>query len=570
MLALCRPALRRPLRCVLLLSAAGLVRAAAAQPVHTAVHTAVHYAPLANLTYQLDCVGGAPISCSGASYQPLWAREFLRTAADSARLAAWRQVRARVPAVPAAPTVPAVAAATGPRGPTRTAAGGPPPDRADATDRPDPVRLIGLRAGDVDAYAAALDTLLRASAAGPGAPGGGIATDTLSADVLSADDRAALVAAVRHFAPAFARWWARVARAEGGPFAARMAGLLAEPGVTGQLARTARFYGARLGAADTLAFVLLYRPAADGADAGTRGQQLGRYALVEFVPGEAPEARLDVAVHELCHYLYQRAPLARAAALYARVLASRRPSAAPAYNLLDEVLASAAGNGLMARRRLPAAAFDRLLARPGALYDRDEVDRGAKAVLPWLARWVEAGRTLHDPAFAPAYLAHMERALGPALGAPRVHLNRMVLVVDAALGGDAERAVRRALRPSSYAGGTRPCCGAAALAELRARPRASALLVVAPDRLPALAAGGVLPAATLADIRARLATAEAVTVTAPRAPEVPRAPAGARTGAYTFVVVARDAAGAGRALARLAALPAPVVGVLPEVPVPGP
>jgi hypothetical protein len=217
----------------------------------------------------------------------------------------------------------------------------------------------------------------------------------------------------------------RAAGPEGGPFVARVAGLLADPGVAEHLARTARFYGARLGAADTLAFVLLYRPAGDGDDAGTRGQQLARSALVEFVPGEPPEARFDVAIHELCHYLYQRAPLADATALYARFLASGRPAAVPAYNLLDEVLASAVGNGLMARRRLPPAAFDSLLARPGALYDRDEVDRGAKAVLPWLAPWVEAGRTLHDPAFVPAYLDRIERALGPRprrpAGAPEPH-----------------------------------------------------------------------------------------------------------------------------------------------------
>ena len=36
---------------------------------------AVGYAPLANLTYQVDCVSGVPVFCSAAAYRALWARE---------------------------------------------------------------------------------------------------------------------------------------------------------------------------------------------------------------------------------------------------------------------------------------------------------------------------------------------------------------------------------------------------------------------------------------------------------------------------------------------------------------
>ncbi|MFY0582916.1 hypothetical protein ACN28S_59275 [Cystobacter fuscus] len=48
---------------------------------------------LANLTYQLDCVSGLPISCSAKNYRALWEREFLRSEPDRARMEEWRKVR---------------------------------------------------------------------------------------------------------------------------------------------------------------------------------------------------------------------------------------------------------------------------------------------------------------------------------------------------------------------------------------------------------------------------------------------------------------------------------------------
>ena len=59
------------------------------------LHVAVRVSPVADLAHRLDCVAEVIRACGTADYQQLWRDRFLRDAADSAALGAWRTLRER-------------------------------------------------------------------------------------------------------------------------------------------------------------------------------------------------------------------------------------------------------------------------------------------------------------------------------------------------------------------------------------------------------------------------------------------------------------------------------------------
>ena len=468
---------------------------------------AVRFEPMANLTYQLDCVAGLPMPCSEANFRALWEREMLQGDADRALLAEWKRVRARYDRSLALPS------------PAPFPLGG----RVEALSVFEKGRIAGFAAASVDDYATRMELL-----ATPG-------------------DRARLAAVLRHFAPRFDAWWRRDALPDGTPFARATEELLRGREMAAHLARLARFYGAA--PEDTLQLVLLYRPKL--VPEGTEGQQVENRSLVEFVAGERPEARLDVAVHEIAHYLMSRMadPALRALEERFVALAPERPAAVAAYNLLDEALATALGNGATSRALLPRAQFDALVARPLSLYNDSSIDRAGKATLAWIERWMAEGRALDDPAFPTRYVEALEAAFGPSLAAPRLQLARLVLLSDATYGLTFRDVIRGALRPSSFMATEDACCTPEMLAPFRESPAVGALLIVHPSRLDALAAAGAIAGADAAAIRARVEK-EGEALYAFR-----RSPA-----AFAYVVSAEDAMGVARMIRRLAAARAPFTG----------
>jgi hypothetical protein len=381
------------------------------------------------------------------------------------------------------------------------------------------LRMAGLQAATVDAYAESLDL------------------------VVTDDDRATLAAVVRHFEPRFESWWRREATPHGTPFAHRIETLMSDPRVSAQLSAFARFYEASLSASDTLHFTLLYRPTL--VPERQHGEQAGRYALVEFTSDEQPEDRMDVVVHKLCHYLIRRAPAPHARELYNTFLTSRDTNAIAAYNLLDETLATAFGNGMIARALRPSASFATLLGTPRSLYYDETIDRSAKALLPWLDEWLASRRTLYDPAFVPEYLAHLHQEFGTSLRAPRLLLNRMVLFTDSTFGGSVSRIAGHTFLVSAHFDSESP-------AEYRRRPHMPALVVVRPEHLTTLISEHILTPHDATRIKAHADSTGGALFTSERSP-----------GVYTFTIVARDTSAVREQVERLARQPEPLLGLAP-------
>ena len=456
----------------------------------------VRFTPGANLAYQLDCVSGVVPFCGRADYEALWRTHFLRTAVDSLRLRQWEALNRRY-AVSIAPT------GTG-------------DDAREPMEVGQKLRLAQLQSSTPADLLVRLELLL--------AP----------ADWLIARE------VVLHFAPPFDRWWRETAAPTGEPFVQALRALLHRSDVAERVGQFVRFYGTTYPLAAGVPMQLLLRPGL--VSEGTSGQQIERHAMLEFFADESPASRIDVAVHELCHFLFSTRSSERATALGTRMRQSPIPGAVAAFNLLNEGLATALGNGVLARAVLDSARWQRRLDTPLSFYNNPHIDRAARVLLPLVDSALARGETLDTPSFVDRYVAGVDSAFGASATSPALLLNELYLFVDASLGDSVRRVVRRAIRPSSmYADQT--SVATATFGDFTRQPALSALLVVTPGAMRTLVRRGIVPSAGLRTL-----------IGAPRGADAAVQVARRPSGSYLFVITARDGVAATAMVDRLAAM----------------
>jgi hypothetical protein len=345
--------------------------------------TLVHASPAANLVYQLDCVSHRIKSCGNRDgYAALWQIRFHIDVAHDEGVAAWARLQ---------------------------------PHPRDANhelvaSRTDPVLLRTASFGidSIDRFVARLPEFLD------------------PADVSTARE------VIQRVRPAFDDWWND--RAEG-PLAAQVATLqkaFRSGDIEDELTVMHRFFGLAP-TDDTALSIELVRRVAPSLT--TSAESIGRYAIVE-IGDEAATLHMPVVVHEYVHYLFRSMPAKRYAALHARMLgtdgAHRSLERVAAWNLFNEALATAIGNGRVARSITPDD-FAWRSARRRGLYNDDDVDPAAKALLPLIDWMFEAGHSIDDPAFADAYVGALSHAMGARLRAPALVLRELAAVADASL-----------------------------------------------------------------------------------------------------------------------------------------
>gem|GEM_PF-5155307 len=190
-------------------------------------------------------------------------------------------------------------------------------------------------------------------------------------------------------------------------------------------------------------FDLVSRPAGKGP---TSAEQLGELAVVEVVPGEKAANRYSVITHEMFHAWFGASPISSQVALVERFVASGDPLAGPAWGLLDEVLATALGNGLVARL-VDRADYDRRASTDQGLYSDPYIDRVAKALLPALEARIARKGTVFESDFVAEYLAAVHTAFPEGLP-PIAYLRPMFAVT--ATPSDAAKRLMDLASPGSY------------------------------------------------------------------------------------------------------------------------
>ena len=345
-----------------------VLAAALAAPVDAQAAITLEVSPLANLTYQLDCVTDVPMACGGReAFRALW-RERFHEAGDEARLARWRALRGK-----------------------HQGAIGAGLDTRAFFDLAERIRRAGFAARSVDEYERSLALLTNAV------------------------DARELAAIVEGVAPRFDPWW----RDEAKPALERqvraLSDALATADIAAEIAFIASFYGAARNA-PALVVYAIHRPAIESGN--TTAQQLGEVAVAEIPANDSIEQRLPVLAHEYAHLLFWRLPEPELAALRAAVVKAGRGKGRAAWNVLDEALATALGNGRVARRLVASDRWYRHLNAERSLYSEPLVDSAAKAVLPIVDDAFDQRRSIADPGFADRYATLVIGRLGPGLAAP--------------------------------------------------------------------------------------------------------------------------------------------------------
>jgi hypothetical protein len=418
------------------------------------VRTEVRFRPLANLIYQLDAVSellpGDPLD-----YRNLWNQEFLKTPEDRATLAEWQKLRRRYGNSIGLPVEGEFALET-------------PQASVSFADK---LRLASFQAKSRPELLERLELVL--------AP----------ADVVVVDR------VLRHFEKPFAIWWKREALAQGTAFSKSLERLLKRPDLRSRMEQFRAFYEARQPEGSVCSFNLMYRP--DVKSGSTSGQQLENYSVVEFLPGEKPEERMDVVIHELCHYFYSLCPPESFARLQKQFLASGNPGSVPAFLLMNEGLATAFGNGILARSLLPSDTFEKLMKKPLSLYNNEGIDRTGKVMITPLDRLMSEKKTISDPAFIETYLTTLTAEFGPSLTAPRRFMTNLFLFIDAPLGTSLPRQVRQTLSVGGMYASVGSVTDSRSFEDYGANPNLSALSIVRAESLPALGAQLKLPESSL-------------------------------------------------------------------------
>lgn len=362
----------------------------------------VRFGEIPNLTYQLDCVSDQPISCSEGNFRELWNREFLKSDEDRRMIEDWKRLRETY-----------------------------------AQD-------FKLTDGDGNNYFVSIFEKLRIA----GLQSESVADYSRRLDLLTAPvDRDSFERIVRHFQPRFNDWWRREAVKSGDEFARQTDLLLRSPRIAVPLRQFYAFYAPVLPENYELTFNLFYIP--DYVREPTNGQQIQNYSIAEFQAKERPEERIDVIVHELSHFLFENMSSDNEEALRKRFYDLNRASAIPAYNLLNESLATTFGNGIISRSVTPAAQFSRYAGTPKSFYNNEAIDRAAKVNLLWMDDWLKNGRTINDPAFVEQYVSNLEKSFGADLEKPKLYLSEMFLMVDEKI-GSLRREVRQKLEVASF------------------------------------------------------------------------------------------------------------------------
>ncbi len=419
----------------------------------------VEYRELPNLIYQLDNISGMLPWESSGNFKKLWQDNFLTDTSEEAWIQRWKAQRLKQVRVE--------------------------PERSHIRLPISPVYRTG-----------GSEYLVRSA---------GFRVDTVSqyrqllSLELPKEFAEELGSVVAHFQPKFHEWWKSKGEAAGRGFITSLSETLNDPRVRNRVAQMQKFYEAELPKGTKIPFILLYRPSFILEP--TSGQQLSKYSLVQFLEGEKPETRVDVVIHELCHFFFQSAKDESHLALQKNFLDLGDPGAVPAFQLLNEAVATALGNGVIGEIFDTPAHFASKLKRPRSLYNAPEIDRAAKSIYPWAKEALDSGLKISSKEFVQHYQRSVKEAFGDELLRPAAYLSDVSLYAHPDLGRASFSKLRQFMRVASYSAYETDFKSADSLGDFAEAKSKSFLFLVPPSAVDELVKRQVLTSARAEEIR---------------------------------------------------------------------
>lgn len=422
----------------------------------------VRFSAITNLIYQLDCMSEHLPKCGRENFRSLWANHLLRTAEDRKALADWKMLFARYNAdfeFNQPEKFPA-------------------PLRYEGLHLSTKLRIASFQAASRDEYFSRLEILM------------------------TPKDRLLAEKVLRRFEGPFQIWWKKEAFKKGHSFYQKTKKELQRRDLKNSIDDFAKFYEAVIPDRQVIYFSLIYRP--NEFAENTNATQIENYSVAEFLPTDTPEDRMDVIVHELCHYFFESSSDEKYASLKSAFEASSKSSSRGAFNLLNEALATAFGNGMISRLYLEKKQWLEFLKKDQSFYSNPEIDQAAKAILLYLDDRLRAKKSLYEASFVKEYLEVLEVSLGAKLTRPSLVLNEMTYSEDAKFGESLRSFVRSSLGTSSMYSSAGEIQGKDFFKNYRDNSLLSALFVVHSENLERFLAEGILKESSLEPLRLEL------------------------------------------------------------------
>lgn len=354
---------------------------------------------------------------------------------------------------------------------------------------------------------------------------------------------------IARFQPAFMDWWSQEASPKGSEFREKADRLLKSEKIAKLTKTLVNFYQPDLPDGFTVPVQFIYKPKARES---SHGEQVGTVALMEFFEGESPANRIDVTIHELSHFLFRKAGATKHEALTARFQKVNDRSSLAVFAIMNEALATALNNGMVAEALMQSEPFKQYRDSPLSWYFNDSIDTTAKASYDWLKTYAEAGGTLHDPKFPQTYVETIRKKIGDRIDAPSVQLFGVNYVWDDQWSSEMKFMPREFIQSTISSRYSAARVEEALKTALKDSPMYSTLVVLRPNQISTAAKAEPLIARHQADLQAKVHTQGSALLGARR-----------KSGVGLYVIIASDVEGVRRELKRLAEVKTNLDGILP-------
>ena len=400
----------------------------------------VNYSPVANFIYQIDCLSQHVLSCSRKNFKTLWEKKFVRSRLDRTLIKQWALLMGRYSSKLEFEKSKLIFIG-----------------RFQEVKLSTKARIASFQSEDLKEYFSRLDL------------------------VMTPQDKAQAKRIITHFFPRYMKWWKQEGEKWRMVFAKETETLLRSQKIATKLKQFSHFYEVSLPSGYEIILNLFYRP--DLVKENMKGEQIDNYLTVEFSPSDKPIDKTGIVIHELCHFFIENATLKKLSSLKKRFVKYGTVSSIGAYNLLDETLATALGNGLIKKTNYNTEQWQKYLSRERSFYDDYHINRAAKAILPFLGRWLDKGKTLYDGNFVANYVKILNQEFGSELIAPKLILNELVLVTDGQYKKNFSKPVQKAFRVRSMYSSQGSWDDPRLLKTYRRNLRMSAMIIVHPKNI---------------------------------------------------------------------------------------
>lgn len=345
-----------------------------------------HVSEIGNLTHQMDCLSGL-YSDDDGGYRKLWSSKLGWSKDDSTQLMIWRDLRQKYQGE------------FGNEQKEKTRLRYPIPDEiGNKVLIQNRLLFASLLSVSVQEYRKYLELLV------------------LPVDV------ATILKTVAHFYPRFHSWWQSEAERILSERAEQYLAIFKEKSLLEFSEQVAVFYKAEMPANYVIYFHLLLKPESDSA----HSQQIENHALMEFTEKQETKDQLPLVIHEFCHHLYRLATRNQQEKLVRAFIEASPAYSLAAYNLMDEALATAIGNGLVMKMVTKEPdEFQKYLAQEESFYNDRFIDLAAKALMPVVERKIAVAESIYSEGFVSEYLHFVSDALGDEINSPVLSLRTL-------------------------------------------------------------------------------------------------------------------------------------------------